>query len=177
MPQKKTSQQKAEATPAKRQKSSTERIFGPAVMSHGFTGVPNILVRGQKRLGLNTAQFNILVQLLSYWMDPAKPPFPSKRKLLERLDMSETTLQKHIRDLEAQGFLRREQQTTAAGDFGSNIYHLDGLVRKLKKLAPDFDDERAEREAARQKTERPNARANARAAAAKQRATTAMTED
>ena len=45
MPQKKTSQQKAEATPAKRQKSSTERIFGPAVMSHGFTGVPNILVR------------------------------------------------------------------------------------------------------------------------------------
>jgi hypothetical protein len=45
-------------------------------MSHGFTGVPNILVRGQKRLGLNTAQFNILVQLLSYWMDPAKPPFP-----------------------------------------------------------------------------------------------------
>ena len=36
MPQKKTSQQKAEATPAKRQKSSTERIFGPAVMSHGF---------------------------------------------------------------------------------------------------------------------------------------------
>ncbi|WP_417267619.1 hypothetical protein [Celeribacter baekdonensis] len=46
------------------------------------------------------------------------------------------------------------------------------LVRKLKKLAPDFDDELAEREAARQKTERPNARA----AAAKQRATAAKTE-
>lgn len=177
MPQKKTPPQKAAPAPAKRQKSSTERIFGPAVMSHGFTGVPNILVRGQKRLGLNTAQFNILVQLLSYWMDPAKPPFPSKRKLLERLEMSETTLQKHIRDLEKQGFLEREQQTTAAGDFGSNIYHLDGLVRKLKKLAPDFDDERAEREAAREKTERPNARANARAAAARQRPTAAKTED
>ena len=177
MPDKKTSQQKAEAPSAKRQKSSTERIFGTAVMSHGFTGVPNILVRGQKRLGLNAAQFNILVQLLSYWMDPAKPPFPSKRKLLERLEMSETTLQKHIRALEAQGFLKREQQTTAAGDFGSNVYHLDGLVLKLKKLAPDFDDERAEREAARQQTERPNARANARAAIAKQLAIAARAED
>lgn len=177
MPQKKTLPSKTEAAPAKRQKSSTERIFGPAVMSHGFTGVPNILVRGQKRLGLNTAQFNILIQLLSYWMDPAKPPYPSKRNLLERLEMSETTLQKHIRALEAQGFLEREQQTTAAGDFGSNIYHLDGLVRKLKKLAPDFDDERAERDAARQKTERPNVRANARATAARQRAKPTKTED
>lgn len=170
MSQKRSTPSKAEASATKRSKSSTERIFGSAVMGHGYTGVPNILVRGQKRLGLNTAQFNILVQLLSYWMDPAKPPFPSKRNLLERLQMSETTLQKHIRDLEKQGFLEREQQTTAAGDFGSNIYHLDGLVKKLKKLVPDFDDERAEREAARKKTETPNARANARAAAARTRA-------
>ena len=85
-------------------------------------------------------------------------------------------LLRRARELEAQGFLRREQQTTAAKDFGSNIYHLDGLVEKLQKLAPDFDDERAEREAARQKTERPNARAIARAAAARQRPTAAKTE-
>ena len=50
----------------RRKKSSTEKIFGDGVMAHGYTGVPNIMVRAQARLGLNPAQFNILVQLLSY---------------------------------------------------------------------------------------------------------------
>ena len=59
-----------------RRKSSTERIFGEDIMSHGYTGVPNIMVRAQARLGLNPTQFNILVQLLSYYMDPDRPPYP-----------------------------------------------------------------------------------------------------
>lgn len=51
MSQKKLTTQKAETARAKRQKTSTERIFGAAVMSHGFTGVPNILVRARSVLG------------------------------------------------------------------------------------------------------------------------------
>lgn len=146
-------------------KSSTEKIFGGGVYSHGYTALPNILVRAQSRLGLNPVQFNILAQLLSYWIEPERPPFPPKRDLVQRMGITEQTLQKHIRALEKQGFLKREQQYTAAGDFGSNIYHLDGLVQKLKRLASDFDEERTEREKARTKTEKPMARANARRAA------------
>ena len=141
---------------------STEQIFGKPVLDHGFTAIPNILLRGQKRLGLNPVHFSILVQLLSYWFDPKRPPYPSKQDLMDRLGISKTTLQKHIRELEQQGFLRREQQTTAFGDFGSNIYHLEGLVEKLKKLVPDFDAERKERAESRSKTEKPNARRIAR---------------
>ena len=154
-------------TTATKPKSSTEKIFGSAVYSHGYTALPNILVRAQSRLGLNPVQFNILAQLLSYWIEPNRPPFPPKRDLVQRMGITEQTLQKHIRELETRGFLQREQQLTAAGDYGSNIYHLDGLVKKLRALAPDFDEERDEREKARAKTEKPMARANARRAAKK----------
>ncbi len=102
----------------------------------------------------------ILVQLLSDWMDPNRPLYPPKRHLLQRIRISESTLKKHIQELESAGFIRREQQYTDAGDFGSNIYHMDGLVTRLKTLAPDFDRERAERNESHQRTESPNARRN-----------------
>ena len=41
----------------------------------------------------------------------------------------------------------REQRFTSAGDYGSNTYRLDGLVKKLKGMEPDFDEERKERRA------------------------------
>lgn len=147
-----------EAKKPAKAKSSSDRIFGSKIMSHGFTGIPNILMRGQKRLGLSTTQFNILVQLLSYYYDPDNPPFPSKRQLADRISITTQTLRINIKALEEAGFLVRKQRKTAAGDFGSNTYHLDGLIKKLEKLVPDFDQERKERQAARRKTERPNAR-------------------
>ena len=76
--------------------------------------------------------------------------------------MNEQTLRINIKALEEYGLVEREQRLTAAGDYGSNIYRLDGLVKKLKALVPDFDEERDERRAAREKTETPNARRSAR---------------
>lgn len=142
-------------------KSSTEKIYGPKVLSHGYTAVPNILVRAQSRLGINTTQFNIIVQLLSYWMRPDNPPFPSKKDLATRMGITPATVRINIKALEEAGLIEREQQITAHGDYGSNIYRLNGLVEKLKLLVPDFDEEREERRAAREITEKPNARARA----------------
>lgn len=143
-------------------KSSTERIFGTKVMDHGYTALPNILMRGQKRLGISTTQFNIVAQLMSYWFDPARAPFPSKRDLALRMGITEQTLRINIKALEERGLVQREQWKTSAGDYGSNRYHLDGLVKALKKLEPDFDEERKERKQSKSLTEKPNARANAR---------------
>jgi len=151
---------KPKVAPAK--KSSTERIFGTKVMDHGYTALPNILMRAQKRLGISTTQFNIIAQLMSYWFDPARPPFPSKRELAQRMGITEQTLRINIKALEEQGLVVREQWKTPAGDYGSNRYHLDGLVKALRKLEPDFDEERKERRDARTLTEKPNARANRR---------------
>jgi len=158
-------QQENQTVAEKRGKSSTERIFGAEVISHGFTGVPNILVRAQSRLGISTTQFNIIVQLLSYWIDPTRPPFPPKRELAQRMSITQQTLRINIKALEDKGYISRIQQKTAAGDYGSNIYRLDGLVAKIKELVPDFDEEREERRKARTQTETPNARRNARRSA------------
>lgn len=143
---------------AKSKESSSTKIFGGKVMDHGYTGVPNILVRAQSRIGISTTQFNIIVQLLSYWIDPEKPPFPGKRELANRMGIHPVTLRKNIADLEKAGLIERVQRITAAGDYGSNTYKLDGLITKLKSLAPDFDNEREERRRVRQKVETKNAK-------------------
>lgn len=143
-------------------KSSTERIFGAKVYSHGYTGVPNILLRAQHRLGITPTQLSIIVQLLSYYYDPLRPPFPTKRELAKRIGITEQTIRINIKALEEAGLVTREQWKTAAGDYGSNRYHLTGLINKLKKLEPDFEEERKEREDAKSLTETPRARANAR---------------
>ena len=141
--------------------SSTTKIFGNKVMDHGYTAVPNILVRAQSRIGISTTQFNIVVQLLSYWIDPDRPPFPGKKELANRMGINPVTLRKNIAALEQTGLIEREQRKTAAGDYGSNTYKLDGLITKLQSLVPDFDAEREERRAARKKVETKNAKLKA----------------
>ena len=58
--------------------SSHERIWGKPVLSHGYTALPSILIQAQSRLGVTPLQFNILAQLLDYWRDPARAPFPQR---------------------------------------------------------------------------------------------------
>jgi len=141
--------------PAKRAPSSVEKIWGRAVVSHGFAGVPSILIRAQKRIGINSTQLNIIVQLLDYWIEPSRKPFPTKREIASRIGINEKTVQTNIRALEKAGLIRREIRKTASGDFNSNIYHLDGLVARVRALEPDFAKARKERIEARAKAETP----------------------
>jgi len=135
-------------------KSSTERIFSKDVTKHGYVGLPNILVRGQARLSLTPTQFNILAQLLSYWIDPKRPPFPSKKELAARMGLNPATVRINIAKLEERGLVRREQRKTLSGDWNSNVYHLDGLVDALKAMVPDFEEEKKARAIKRAETER-----------------------
>ncbi|TKR30456.1 helix-turn-helix domain-containing protein [Luteimonas gilva] len=125
--------------------SSTERIWGKAVCSHGYAGIPSILIKGQRRLGLSPMQLNICIQLLDYWFDPARKPFPSKKDLAQRIGCTEKTVQNNVREMEKAGLIKRQLRKTAAGDWNSNIYHLDGLVEKVQALEPEFATERKER--------------------------------
>lgn len=151
-------QETSKSRPKPKKKSSTELIFGSKVLGHGYTAIPNILVRAQARLGINTTQFNIIVQLLSYWIDPKRPPFPTKKDLALRMSITPKTVQTNIAALEKSGLIEREQRMTAAGDYGSNVYKMDGLIKRLKDLEPSFEEEREERLASRSRTETPNSR-------------------
>ena len=136
-------------------KSSTEKIWGKAVYSHGYAGIPSILIQGQRRLGINSTQMNIIIQLLDYWHEPSRKPFPTKKDLSLRIGVTSKTIQNNIRELEKAGLVRREMRKTASGDWNSNIYHLDGLVEKVKKLEPEFAAEKQKRKAAKAALETP----------------------
>lgn len=133
---------------ATKQVSSTERIWGKKVLRHGYTAIPSILIRSQARLGLNSLQMNILMQLLDYLIDPGRMPFPTKKELAKRIGITDKTIQLNIRKLESAGFLDRETRRTAAGDWNSNIYHLNGLIEKIQQLEPEFQQAKEDREKA-----------------------------
>lgn len=145
----------------KKRISSTEKIWGKSVISHGYAAIPSILLKSQRRLGINATQLNLIVQLLEHWYDPSRPPFPTKRQLADRIGVHPKTIQLNIKALEKAGYIQRQKQKTAAGDWGSNIYHLDGLVEKIKALEPEFTQARKEKAAIIKKTETPKGRRSA----------------
>jgi DNA-binding MarR family transcriptional regulator len=129
--------------------SSHERIWGKLVLSHGYTAVPSILIQAQRRLGVTPLQFNIIAQLLDYWRNPERAPFPSKADLATRIGVKPKTIQANIRALEKAGLVEREMRRAAAGDWNSNVYHLAKLVERVQKLEPEFAQAREKRREAR----------------------------
>jgi predicted transcriptional regulator len=144
--------------PTVRKESSTERIWGKAVYGHGYAGIPSILLKAQRRIGISPLQMNIVIQLLDYWHEPTRRPFPTKRDLANRIGVAEKTIQNNVRELEKAGLISRESRKTAAGDYASNIYHLDGLIAKVKALEPEFTAERQKRKEAKAALETPAGR-------------------
>lgn len=107
-------------------------------MNLGFCIVPSLLLRAQRRLGLNPTQLSVLMHLADYWWDVDRQPFPSKSTLGERLGLSPRQVQRHIADLEGAGLVARIQRTAPGRGKLSNEYDLTGLVNRLKELEPEF---------------------------------------
>ncbi len=119
---------------------SSDKKWGKEVMKQGFCIVPSILLRAQRRLGLNPTQLAVLLQLCDYWWDPARKPYPSKETIGERLGLSARQVQRYMAALEAAELLTRNERYAKNGGRLSNEYDLSGLVEKLKKIAPDFEE-------------------------------------
>ena len=118
--------------------NASEKKWGKAVVKAGFTIVPSILLKAQRRLGLSPAHLAILMHLCDMWWVADRPPFPSKGTLSQRLGIGERQIQRYLAELEGAGLVRREQRYASHGGKLSNIYHLDGLVDRLRQLAPEF---------------------------------------
>jgi DNA-binding transcriptional regulator YhcF (GntR family) len=140
--------------------SSTEIIWGKAVLSHGYTGIPSILIQAQVRLKLNPVKMNIVVQLLDYWRNPDRKPFPSKKELAERIDITTKTVQNNIRAMEKDGLIERVARYTRHGDPDSNVYNLDGLVKRLQEeIEPAFAELRRKKQEDKRRVQRGPRRA------------------
>jgi len=116
----------------------SERKWGKAVMKLGFSILPSLIFRAQRRLGLSPTQLAVLLQLADYWWDEGRKPYPGKTALAERLALSPRQVQRHIADLEKAGFVQRIERRAQHRGKLTNAYDLAGLVEKLKKLEPEF---------------------------------------
>lgn len=119
-------------------RKASERKYGKPVMDLGFCIVPSLLMRAQARLGINTVQFNIIMQLADFWWDPERKPYPAKKLLSDRIGMSERQIQRQIAELETAGLVARIGRTRPGRGKTSNEYDLGGLVARLKELEPEF---------------------------------------
>ena len=119
-------------------RKASEKKYGKPVMDLGFCIVPSLLMQAQGRLGINTVQFNIIMQLADIWWDPERRPFPAKKLLADRMGMSERQIQRQIAELEAAGLVTRIARTRPGRGKTSNEYDLTGLVNRLKEIEPEF---------------------------------------
>lgn len=109
--------------------------WGDEVMSRGFTLIPNLLLTHQSALGLSSVHCMLLIQLITYWWESGKNPFPSKATLAQRMGVSERQIQRYLSDLTQAGFIRRQREGLPANvRRGIMSYDLSGLVEKLQKL-------------------------------------------
>ena len=118
---------------------ASEKKWGTPVMKLGFSIIPSLLLRAQRRLGLSPTQLAVLLQLADYWWDEGRKPYPSKEALSERLGLSPRQIQRHVADLEQAGLVQRiERRSGRHGGKLTNTYDLSGLVARLQALEPEF---------------------------------------
>lgn len=58
-------------------------------------------------------------------------PYPSKARMGEIVGKDKSTIQKHLRQMENQGLLKRKKRFQHAGGQTSNEYDLSGLIQQL----------------------------------------------
>src|SRR5690606_36864123 len=105
-------------------KNSNALKWGQANIDAGWTCIPNILIHRQRTLGLDAVDLNILLHLLTYWWEDENLPHPSKDTLAKSIGVSPSTIQRHIRDMEKAGFLKRIIRPKAGEKNDTNLYDL-----------------------------------------------------
>jgi len=147
--------------PAAAQESSRkvlEKRWTKGVIEPGFTFIPSVLLRAQARLHINATELAVLMHLVDHWWEDEEMPFPSKRRLAERLSVSDKTVQRAMKRLEEEGLVKRSVRRHASGGQASNIYDLKPLVEKLKPIAKDMVEARDKAAATRRAASRPGLR-------------------
>jgi predicted transcriptional regulator len=148
----------AEAEPDRK---SLERRWTKTVLGPGFTQIPSVLLRAQARLHLSPIELNVLLQMIDHWWDSDDMPFPAKKRLAERMGVSEKTIQRAVSRLVEEGLIRRTARHNRYGGQTSSLYDLTPLVEKLTPIAEDMLKAREDAKVARRLPERPGHRIRA----------------
>ena len=92
----------------KKTRNRAEDKWSPQVMNHGYTPLPNLLLRAQGKLKITPVQLNVLVQLAEHWWEADKDPFPAKERIATRMGKSPRQIQRYITQLEKRGLVKAQ---------------------------------------------------------------------
>ena len=118
--------------PIQTPEDSGSKKWGVAALG-GFQPVPHVLLMKQCELGLDSLDMVVLLNLTSYWWYRGQPPYLRTNLIAGRVGVSSRTVQRVIRKLQHNGYVRREKWTDAKGVTRPAIF-FEGLIDKLAEL-------------------------------------------
>jgi predicted transcriptional regulator len=94
---------------------------------------PYVLLLNQKRLGLNSEDVNVLLNLFAHWHSPDRMPFPRTRTIAKRMGVSERTVHRVMKRLIDRGFIAKEHRKR----YTAQRYDITGIKSALQQLAEE----------------------------------------
>lgn len=142
---------------AKKPARRADQLWGKSVIARGFTTLPTMLFLGQARLKLQPDELNVILQIAAHRWDANQDPFLSKETIAKRMGKNARTVQRYLTQLEEKGLVRRIKRFRTGHGQAANGFSLDGLVRKLEALEPEFRKLSEQNKIRRRKVEVPAA--------------------
>ena len=94
---------------------SLDSRWSSEVLAHGFTAIPNLLLKHRNALGITTTELYVFLTLESYRWDNKNLPFPSLDSISMRTGLHRQTVYRSIKRLEERNLIlkhRRYSQST-----------------------------------------------------------------
>ena len=124
-----------------------EEKWGVELVDAGWTMLPSVILARQRALGLDPVDVNILLHLARRWYHSDELPSPRKREIAECMQLSMSTVQRHIARLENDKLIRRIARTDPRYGQMSNAYSFEGLIEKARPFAQEELETRQRRQA------------------------------
>jgi hypothetical protein len=127
-----------------------DKKWSPAIAAHGFTSIPNLLLRQYESLGITAPELRMIIVIeMHRWDD--REPHPSVATLAKLIRTSPRRAREIITSLHTKGLILRTVR-----DYKTSTYNYDRLIHKLDQLAtsslppgrkapPSWDETRLER--------------------------------
>lgn len=110
--------------------SDLKHKWGGQIIDHGWTSVPNLLLKNAKKLEISPIELLILIYLMRFWWRPDDLPFPSISKTSEEIGITRKTASKYFNTLKDKKLISEVTKKN-----GQTAYSLQGLIEKLQNLS------------------------------------------
>jgi DNA-binding MarR family transcriptional regulator len=116
---------------------TNEEKWSKELMAAGWTVLPSMILEKQHALGLDAIDINIIAHLSIYWWKRANLPHPSVATIAKAIGVTRRTVQKHIKAMEASGFITRHERRQKGQGSKTNLYSFEGLIKSVTPYAQE----------------------------------------